>query len=134
MNQKIDPKDIRKGDSIRQEWLDIDGKPRASEWVIGGDPAYLSDHSSYTYYLLERPVPPIPSLPTTINSVVLLLGDTGNMTRGWVLTATDSWQSLHRIYSPCSGEILTTYIEAAIRNQNYPARKKYVIHDARDSK
>jgi hypothetical protein len=131
--QKIDPKDIRKGDSIRQEWLDTDGKPRASEWVIDADPAYLSDHSTYTYYLLDRPVPPTPPLPTTVNSVVLLSDVSGEMNRGWVLTAPDRWQSLHRTYPPCSTETLMRYVAIANGYQN-DAVNKYVIYDAKDHK
>jgi hypothetical protein len=131
--QKIEPKDIRKGDSVRQEWLDTDGKPRASEWVVASDDAYLSDHSTYAYYLLNRPVPPIPKLPTTVNSVLLLSNDSGDMSRGWVLIAPNSWQSLHRIYVPCSTETLMGYVAIANGYEN-DAVNKFIIYDAKDHK
>jgi hypothetical protein len=133
MKQEIEPKAIRKGDSIRQEWLDTDGKPRASEWVIDVDDAYLSDHGIYTYYLLNRPVTPIPSLPVTINSVVLLSNDSGDMSRGWVLIAPNSWQILHRLAGPCSTATLMSYVATTNAYRN-GAVSKYVIHDAKDSK
>jgi hypothetical protein len=133
MKQKIEPKDVHKDDTIRQEWLDTDGKPRASEWVIAGDEGYLSDHSAYTYYLLNRPVPPMPTLPTTINSIVLLSNGSGEMSRGWVLTAPDRWQSLHRTYPPCSTATLMGYVATTNRYQN-GAVNKYVIYDAKDGK
>jgi hypothetical protein len=133
VKQKIEPKDIRKGDSIRQEWLDTDGKPRASEWVVASDDAYLSDHSTYAYYLLNRPVPPMPTLPTTINSAVLLTDESGEMSRGWVLTAPDLWQSLHRTYAARSTETLMRYLAETNTYRNGVANK-YVIYDAKDSK
>lgn len=64
MKQKINPKDIRKGDLIRVEYLmqvsHQPGTPRdvAYEYVAGGD---LDPHDSTVFadfYLLERPEPP----------------------------------------------------------------------------
>lgn len=64
MKQKIDPKDIRKGDLIRAEYqdrfYDEEDLPRkvAVEYVAGTeeDPHRLLVLA--TYYLLDRPVPP----------------------------------------------------------------------------
>lgn len=53
MKQKIDPKDIRKGDLIRAEY---GGKGEATEYRSTGDG--LPWNTASTHYLLERPEPP----------------------------------------------------------------------------
>jgi hypothetical protein len=66
----IDPKDIRKGDLIRNEWADgtafefrakHNGDNLGAEWRGGGRASFLMGATAH--YLLDRPKPPV-ALPT----------------------------------------------------------------------
>lgn len=62
MKQKIDPKDILKGDKIRVEGGEVADDFTAMEYVAQHDehslPSYWSTYNVTGYYLLERPEPP----------------------------------------------------------------------------
>ena len=58
------PADIRKGDSIRVEYTDYKGRIIASEfWADSDWYDYSVGAEGNTYFLLDRPVPPV-ALPT----------------------------------------------------------------------
>lgn len=63
MKTLIAPRDIRKGDLIRFEYADGRSTDRAKEYVASGDGVGDGRGPVGTYYLLDRPVPPV-DLPT----------------------------------------------------------------------
>ena len=63
MKTPINREDIRKGDLIRKE-----ANEEAHEWRATADGAHWQSTKNSTFYLLDRPAPP---LPTTLGSLVL---------------------------------------------------------------
>ena len=65
------PADIRKGDSIRVEYTDYKGRIIANEfWADGDWYDYSAGAEGNTYFLLDRPVPPVvlPTIPGVVIS------------------------------------------------------------------
>ena len=52
MKKEIEPKDVRAGDTIRVEWADVNGLPRAYEYVAAHDAEDFATGAGGTYYLL----------------------------------------------------------------------------------
>ena len=80
------PADIRKGDNIRRETEDVDGKPVAYEyWAnVDGEEVWAT---SNTYFLLSRPVPPV-VLPDVPGVYFDCVNDT------WLLNTAGRWDCI----------------------------------------
>jgi hypothetical protein len=74
-NPKISFQDIQQGDTIRVEWAFEDAQltrvgtasqRRTGDWYTGMGAQLTQEFRDAVYYLLDRPVPPLPTEPGTI--------------------------------------------------------------------
>jgi hypothetical protein len=119
VKQEIEASELQAGDTLRREWIDTHGLPRAAEWVvIKGE--WVNDHPTYTYYLLDRPAKPLPTKP---DSVILIRNTMGTL-RSWILQGNGAW------LSP-SGYVHAAPEEMAEMLKDY-SEDRLVIYDAKD--